>query len=145
MPGYARPTTTTFSQEVIFTPAGNISATNVQNAIVEVDAEKIPISIVDAKGDLIVATANDTLARLGVGTDGYILTASAAAASGMAWAIGTAGATGGGTDQAFYNNDQIITTNYSIPSGKNSITAGPISINSGVLVTIPSGSVWSII
>ena len=55
------------------------------------------------------------------------------------------GATGGGSDAVFHNNDQTVTTNYSIPSGQNSMSAGPISINSGVTVTVPSGSEWTIV
>ena len=43
-------------------------------------------SIVDVKGDLIVATANDTVARLAVGTNTHVLTADSAEASGMKWA-----------------------------------------------------------
>jgi hypothetical protein len=58
--------------------------------------------------------------------------------------MGTAGATGGGTDQVFYNNDQVVTTNYSIPAGKNAISAGPVTINNGISVTIPNGSSWVI-
>lgn len=53
--------------------------------------------------------------------------------------------TGGGTDKVFYLNDQVITTDYSIPSAKNAMTAGPISINGGVTVTVTPPSVWSII
>lgn len=54
-------------------------------------------------------------------------------------------AVGGGTDKVFYENDITITTNYTIGTNKNAMTAGPITINSGVTVTVPSGSVWSII
>jgi hypothetical protein len=59
--------------------------------------------------------------------------------------VAQAGATGGGTDQVFYNNDQNVTTNYSIPSGKNSMSAGPITVDAGATVTIPSGSVWTVV
>ena len=52
---------------------------------------------------------------------------------------------GGGTDKIFYENDNVVTTDYTITSGKNAMTAGPITINSGVTVTIPSGSEWSIV
>ena len=57
----------------------------------------------------------------------------------------SAGATGGGTDQVFYENDQTVTANYSITENRNAMTAGPITINSGVTVTIPTGSEWSIV
>ena len=144
MPGYARPVNY-YATGVSFTPAGNVSATTVQAAVEEVDSEKIPTSVVDAKGDLIVGTADNAVARLAAGTNGYVLTTDSSTATGVKWAMGTAGATGGGTDQVFYNNDQVVTTNYSIPSGKNSLTAGPVTINSGVTVTIPTGSVWVIL
>ena len=45
----------------------------------------IPQSIVDAKGDLVVGTAADTVGRLGVGTDGYYLKADSTAGTGLAW------------------------------------------------------------
>src|SRR5262245_50404566 len=47
-------------------------------------------SIIDAKGDLIVGTANDTPARLPIGTNTQVLTADSSQASGMKWAPGTA-------------------------------------------------------
>jgi hypothetical protein len=59
--------------------------------------------------------------------------------------IAGSSATGGGTDKVFYENDTTVTTNYTIGTNKNAMTAGPITINSGVTVTVPSGSVWSII
>lgn len=111
----------------------------------EIANDAILRSVVDAKGDLIVATSNDTPARLAVGTDGYVLTASAAATSGLVWVKATAGATGGGNDQAFYENDITITTNYTITAGKNAMTAGPITVNSGATVTVPNGSTWTVV
>ena len=58
---------------------------------------------------------------------------------------GGGGATGGGADQVFFQNSQHVTASYEIPSGKNAMTAGPITVDSGVTVTIPSGSVWTIV
>lgn len=55
------------------------------------------------------------------------------------------GATGGGADQIFNLNGQTVTTDYTIPTGFNAGTFGPVSIASGVTVTVPDGSVWSII
>jgi hypothetical protein len=51
----------------------------------------------------------------------------------------SAGATGGGSDEVFYENGQTVTTNYTITNGKNAMSAGPITINSGVTVTVGSG------
>ncbi len=59
------------------------------------DANAIQNTIVDAKGDLIAATAADTPARLAVGTDGQILTADSTAATGIKWASPTSTAFSG--------------------------------------------------
>jgi len=56
--------------------------------------------------------------------------------------------TGAGGDKIFYLNSQIVTTNYTLPTAplaKNSVTAGPITINTGVTVTVPTGQSWSIV
>ncbi len=55
------------------------------------DSNAIQNAIVDAKGDLISATAADTPARLAVGTDGQILTADSTTATGLKWAAAAAG------------------------------------------------------
>lgn len=55
------------------------------------DSNAIQNAIVDAKGDLIAATANDTPARLAVGTNGHVLTADSTAATGLAWAAPVSG------------------------------------------------------
>jgi hypothetical protein len=55
------------------------------------DSNAIQNAIVDAKGDLIAATAADTPARLAVGTNGQVLTADSTAATGLAWANATSG------------------------------------------------------
>jgi hypothetical protein len=57
------------------------------------DSNAIQNAIVDAKGDLIGATANDTPARLAVGTNGQVLTADSTAATGLAWATASTGST----------------------------------------------------
>lgn len=53
--------------------------------------------------------------------------------------------TGGGTNKVFYLNDQIITANYTIPSGENAGTFGPVTITPGYSVTIPAGSYWTVV
>ena len=57
---------------------------------------------------------------------------------------GGAGATGGGNDEVFFESDTNVTTDYTITSGKNAHTVSPI-VNSGVTVTVPSGSLLVII
>ena len=57
---------------------------------------------------------------------------------------GGAGATGGGTDEVFFESDTNVTTNYTITSGKNAHTVSPV-VNSGVTVTVPSGSLLVIL
>lgn len=64
--------------------------------------------------------------------------------NGSSWAV-MSGATGGADDQVFYENKQVVTTNYAIATGKNAMSAGPITINSGITVTVPSGSTWTIV
>lgn len=54
-------------------------------------AAVIAPTIVDAKGDLIAATAADTVARLAVGTNGQVLTADSSAATGLIWAAASSG------------------------------------------------------
>ena len=59
---------------------------------------------------------------------------------------GTLGGAGGaGGDSVFYENDTNVTTSYSITSGKNAMSAGPITINNGAVVTVPTGSVWTVV
>tara|TARA_R110000868_G_scaffold6517_1_gene36773 strand:- start:314 stop:1078 length:765 start_codon:yes stop_codon:yes gene_type:complete len=56
------------------------------------DSNAIQNAIVDAKGDLISATAADTPARLAVGTNGQVLTADSTTATGLKWAAPSSGA-----------------------------------------------------
>jgi hypothetical protein len=54
-------------------------------------------------------------------------------------------AKGGGLNEIFFENDQEVTDNYTITSGKNAMSTGPITIAANVEITIPDGSVWTII
>lgn len=45
----------------------------------------------------------------------------------------------------FYENDANITSNISITAGRNAMTAGPVTLNTGVVVEVPAGSVWTIV
>lgn len=65
--------------------------------------------------------------------------------TGSAWGSVGGGATGGGSDEVFVENGQTVTANYTLSTGKNAISAGPVSINSGIAVTVPSGARWVIV
>jgi hypothetical protein len=61
------------------------------------------------------------------------------------WGSIGGGATGGGSDQVFNLNDQVVTVDYTIPSTKNASSAGPITVDTGVTVTVSTGSTWVIV
>lgn len=100
-------------------------------------------------------TGTATLASTGVTAGNYGGAASIPSitvdAKGRVTAISTnavviaAGAVGGGSDRIFWENDQTVTTSYTLTSSKNAVTAGPISVNTGVIVTIPTGGVWTVV
>ena len=62
----------------------------------------------------------------------------------LSWGV-AGGASGGGTNQVFWENDQTIRTSYAFTNGKNAGSFGPITINSGVTVTVGSGETWSVV
>jgi hypothetical protein len=61
-----------------------------------------------------------------------------------AWG-GFGGASGSSGNAVFYENDTSVTASYQITNGKNAMTAGPITLGAGVTVTIPAGSVWTVV
>ena len=62
-----------------------------------------------------------------------------------AWGALGGGATGGGTDQVFVENGRTVTTNYTLTTNFNAMSTGPITVNSGIVVTIPSGARWVVL
>jgi len=72
-------------------------------------------------------------------------TATAFAGDGSGLTGISAGATGGGSDEIFYENGQNVTTSYTITNGKNAMAAGPITIDSNVTVTVGAGETLTIV
>jgi hypothetical protein len=89
------------------------------------DSNAIQNTIVDAKGDLIGATAADTPARLAVGTNGQVLTADSTAATGLAWATASTSATSLG-----------------YTAGKNKLINGDFSINQRSFTTTSTSGTY---
>ena len=52
---------------------------------------------------------------------------------------------GSSSNKVFFENDKVVSVNYQITSTKNAMTAGPVTINSGIGVTVPSGCAWTIV
>ena len=92
------------------------------------------------KGSLLAGDGSGNPSTLGVGTNTFVLTADSSEATGLKWAAaGGAGATGAGGDEVFVENERVVTTSYTLSTNKSAMCVGPLTINTGVTVTIPSG------
>ena len=76
-----------------------------------------------------------------------VLTATSFSGDGSSLSNLPAGAPVGGasTNTVFFENDIAVAVNYQITTGKNAMSAGPVAINAGIAVTVPSGSSWTIV
>lgn len=95
-------------------------------------------------GNAATATSAATLTTartLTIGSTGKTFNGSA----NVSWTVAEIGTVVGGAGGSIVETVATISANYSITSGSNGLSAGPISINSGVTVTIPSGSTWAIV
>ena len=84
----------------------------------------------------------DTHLNYSTATTGQVLSYSG---SDYDWVDAASGAGGGGSDEIFWENGQNVTTNYTITNGKNAMSAGPITIDSGVTVTVGAGETWTVV
>ena len=111
-----------------------------------VTGAKLSVSLV--QGDVLYGSGTDTLARLAKGTAGQSLVMNTGATA-PEWGDAAAGAGGGGSDKIFWENGQTVTTSYQIGddfgAACNAMSAGPITINDSVTVTIASGETWTIV
>jgi hypothetical protein len=94
-------------------------------------------AILTAKGSLISASAGSTpVALTAAATNGYLLSISSATTSGLAWTAPPV--------DIFSLNLQTLTSDYTIDAGYNAHSVGPVTIDTGVTITIPSGATWLI-
>lgn len=116
-------------------------ATTVTVADESSDTTCFPLFATAATGNL----APKSGSNLAFNSSSGVLTATSFAGDGSALTGISAGATGGGSDEIFYENGQNVTTDYTITNGKNAMSAGPITIDSGVTVTVGSGETLTIV
>ena len=95
-----------------------------------------------ARGKIIYGDASGNPAVLTVGSNGQSLVSDG---TDISWGDSAAGAGGGGSDKIFWENGQTVTTNYTITNNMNAMSAGPITINNGITVTIGDGETWTIV
>lgn len=116
-----------------------------QAALQELDAKKVHITLTNGSAELPVGTTAQRDASPSAGLIRYNSTINQFEGYGTAWGSIGAGATGGGSDTWALEHDNTITTSYAIGSGKNVISAGPITVNTNATITVPSGSTWTIV
>jgi hypothetical protein len=81
----------------------------------------------------ILNVANGGTGQSSPGASGNVLTS-----NGTNWVSSPLGVAGG----TMYENSLVISSSYTLTTGKNAFSVGPITINSGVVVTVPSGQRW---
>jgi len=137
----AKTTNATHSGEV----TGATALTIADNVV---DEANLKVSNAPTNGYFLSAQSGDTGGMTWAEVDalpsqtsnsGKYLTTNGSAAS---WAVLDTDANT--TTKGLYEHAHTIAANYSITSGNNAMTAGPITINTGVSVTVPTGSTWVI-
>jgi len=125
-----------------FSATGDIAANNVQDAINELDTEKVPRTGTTGSAKIPSGTTaqRDGSPAVGFFRHNSTLNQFEGYNNGSWGAIGGgAGSTGGGTDEVFFESDQNVTTNYTLSANKHAHTVSP-TINNGVTITVPSGA-----
>jgi hypothetical protein len=117
----------------------NLQPDSIPIEAIEISANSIPIEALDGQIELdkINITANS------ISLDSIALTENGIPIS----AVNTAGLNldAGAKADMFYENSNILTESYTITDGKNALSAGPITIADGVIVTVPANSVWTVV
>ena len=128
--------------DVTFTAGGDLAATDVQAAIDELDDEKVPrtattgAALLPSGTELERPTGAAGHIRFNTDTDSF------EGYNGTDWGNIGGGASAGG---AIYENSNSITEDYTLTANTNGMSVSPLTISSGVTVTIPSGAAWVIL
>ena len=99
-----------------------------------------------ARGKIIYGDASGDPQLLAIGTSGQVLKSDG---TDISWGDAAAGATGAGSDKIFWENGPTVTQSYTIAgnasTAMNAMSAGPITINNSVTVTIGANQTWTIV
>ena len=124
-----------------FTTANNANANG------SITAAKLDIKSANGVGAVVLPAG--TTAQRPSGTSGSIRyntsTGQFEGYTASAWGSIGGGATGGGNDTVFFLNSNTVTANYTITSGYNALSAGPITINANVTVNVSNGANWVVV
>ena len=135
----------TFVTDAVFNGTVGIAGTLTYEDVTNVDSLGIVTArtAVNVKNDTGVGV---TINKTGINVVG-VVTATSFIGDGANLSNLPAGAPVGGasTNTVFFENDNSVDVSYTISSGKNAMTAGPIEIKSGITVTVPSGSFLTIV
>ena len=131
----------TFVTDAKFDGTVGIAGTLTYEDVTNVDS----IGIITARTGVIVGSGV-TLNATGVIATGVITATSFSGSGANLTNLPPSAPVGGAsTNQVFFENDNSVDVSYTITSGKNAMAAGPIEIKSGVTVTVPSGSFFTIV
>ena len=103
----------------------------------DVNVNTTTLSALDAAANASSSSISAAASAISAATSAALASQSAANSSGIA------GGTGG--DKVFFQNETIVNHSHTIPAGFNAGSFGPVTVASGVIVTVPSGSTWTIV
>lgn len=109
------------------------------------NATNVSGTVAVANGGTGATTAAQALNNLGLTATATEINYTDGVTSPIQTQLNAKGPSGGGTNAVFYENDQTVTDNYTIPVGKNALSTGPLTVNSGVTVTVSAGSRYVVI
>jgi len=122
-------------------PGDDYTATDGVNIVLASGATAGDELVVDAFGNFLVA---DVVSKANGGTFQSAINV-LGNVDATSFTVGGAALEAGAKQGIFWENEQTITQSYTITSGRNAGTFGAVTINSGVTVTVPTGSRWVIV
>ena len=148
-------------QDDAYSIAGSPTVVTLSSALVATDKMEVvgvlDIGQITIVGDNTISTAklgdnsvtNAKVADDAVGVDELSATGTASATTYLrgdnAWSTVSVPPDGGGTDKIFYENEQTVDSNYTVTANNNAMSAGIVTVASGITVTLTGTSVWTIV